>query len=72
MPNRAKCESKKMIARRTQTDNTTEKMIEEFRDTVRRKRRTVEHIERAIARHYARQELADSAPRFRRGEVNHG
>jgi hypothetical protein len=56
---RAKCESKRMVNIRTQTDNSTEEMIAEFLDIARRKRRTVEHIEAAIARRYQRQGRPD-------------
>ena len=65
--------NKRMIRIKTQNGNViSNKMIRELRDIARRKRRTAEHIERAIARHYQRQGLTDSIPRFDREEIKQG
>ena len=62
-----------MVNARTAGRNTTsEKIVTDLSDILRRKKRTVRHIEQALARYYQRQGLANSAVRFRRGEVNHG
>ena len=62
-----------MISTLTKNGNTeSEAMIAELRQIAERKRRTVEHIERAIAAWYKRHGLTDSIPRFNREEVGQG
>jgi hypothetical protein len=59
-----------MIRAKTQNGNgESSDLIAELSDIARRKRRTANHIERAIANWYKRRGVTDSIPRFKVREV---